>query len=50
MKNKERKSGANVEVPIKLLSTISGDATFRVSRRQGGEIGREGAAERILWR
>lgn len=25
----------NVEVPIKLLSTIGGDATFRVSQRQG---------------
>lgn len=38
----------NVEVPIKLLSTIGGDATFRVSQRQGGEIGREGDREDIV--
>lgn len=38
----------NVEVPIKLLSTIGGDATFQVSRRQGGEIGRGGGREDIV--
>lgn len=38
----------NVEVPIKLLSTIGGDATFRASRRQGGEIGRGDGREDIV--
>lgn len=38
----------NVQVPIKLLSTIGGDATFRASRRQGGEIGRGDGREDIV--